>query len=203
MLDIVSAVLAASATTEVAQSLWKLLRERLKEKGAEDVPTEIVTPQQLKQAETVVSEKANRFSANEARQVTVEALARAQDAANGIRAERMRQARLTFNAAIGLTVLGVLIIFAGVILLLVRDEVTAGAITAGVGAVTEVVSALLFRLNHETNNRLDAISNNLSVIEAARIAVALSDKIENTEKRDDAIKEAARDLRARSKDREV
>ena len=93
-------------------------------------------------------------------------------------------------------VIGVLIIFVGVGLLLFRDTVNAGALTAAIGGVTEVISALLFKLNHETNNRLDEIGKDLSSIEAAQIAMTLIDKIEDPSKRDDAIREAARNLRA-------
>jgi hypothetical protein len=85
----------------------------------------------------------------------------------------------------------------GVALLLFRDAVAPGALTSGIGAATEVISAILFRLNHETNNRLDEVGKDLSAIEAAQIAMTLIDKIEDPAKRDDAIQEAARDLRAR------
>jgi hypothetical protein len=110
------------------------------------------------------------------------------------------QARITFNAAITLAVVGVLIIFSGVALLLLRDSITAGALSAVVGAATEVISAVLFRLNHETNNRLDEIGRDLSAIEAARIAMSLIEQIADPAKRDDAIMELAKDLRARRKE---
>ena len=82
-------------------------------------------------------------------------------------------------------------------LLLLRDAVTAGALTAAIGAVTEIISAVLLKLNHGANNRLDEIGKDLSSIEAAQIAMALIEKIEDPSKRDDAIREAAKDLRAR------
>jgi hypothetical protein len=129
--------------------------------------------------------------------LTLEAIQAAHDSANNIRSERMRQAKFTFNAALSLAVLGVLIIFAGVILLFFKESLTVGSITAGIGAITEVISAILFRLNHETNNRLDEIGRDLSAIEAARIAMTLIEEITDQGKKDDAIKELARDLRAR------
>jgi hypothetical protein len=108
---LMESVLASSLTTEVAQPLWAPVRELLIEKGVEDVPGEVATSEQLQEAETALSREADRFTDNEVHQLTIEALAAAQDTANGIRTERMRQARLIFNAALGLTVLGVLIIW--------------------------------------------------------------------------------------------
>ncbi len=98
-----------------------------------------------------------------------------------------------------LSVLGTLIIFASVVLLINGGSVATAALTASVGAVTEVVAAILFRLNHQTNNRLDEVGGDLNAIEAAQIAVDLIDKIEDPGTRDDAIREAARDLRSHRK----
>jgi drug/metabolite transporter superfamily protein YnfA len=162
-------------------------------------PQNVSVVENLRQAEVVLSDLSNqekRLGASEAHTLTIGALAAAHNTANGLRAERIRQAKATFNAALALVVIGVLIIFVGVGLLLFRDTVNAGALTAAIGGVTEVISALLFKLNHETNNRLDEIGKDLSSIEAAQIAMTLIDKIEDPSKRDDAIREAARDLRA-------
>ena len=194
--DIVTALLASSASSAVAEAIWKVLRQRLQDKGVSDVPATIGSPDEIKRAEAVLVEEPQRFSSAEAHDLTLQSITEAQQTANGIRAERMRQARHTFNAALSLAVIGTLIIFGGIVLLIVRESVAAGALTSGVGAVTEVVAAILFRLNHQTNNRLDDVGRDLSAIETARIAVQLIDKIEDPQKRDDAIREAARDLRA-------
>ena len=153
----------------------------------------------LRQAEIVLSNPSRqekRHGADEDHALTIEALAAAHNTGNGIRAERIRQAKITFNAALSLAVIGVVIIFGGVGLLWFRGTVNSGGIAAAIGAVTEVISALLFKLNHEANSRLDEIGKDLSSIEAGQIAMTLIDKIEDPAKRDDAIREAARGLRA-------
>lgn len=160
-------------------------------------PQNVSVVENIRQAEVVLSDlskQEKRLGADEA--LTMKALAAAHNAANVLRVERIRQAKNTFNAALALVVIGVLIIFVGVGLLLFRDSVNAGVLTTAIGGVIEVISALLFKLNHETNNRLDEIGKDLSSIEAAKIAMTLIDKIEDPSKRDDAIREAARDLRA-------
>ena len=191
--ELVTTLLSSAAVSTVAEALWKGVRDGLRARGVQRVPEELSSPQTLEIAKLEVES----LPPDEARDLTLEALARAHNAANGVRAERLRQAKLTFNAAISLAVIGILIIFVGVALFLFRDAVAPGVLTSGIGAVTEVISAILFRLNHETNNRLDEVGKDLSAIEAAQIAMTLIDKIEDPAKRDDAIREAARDLRAR------
>jgi hypothetical protein len=70
-----------------------------------------------------------------------DAISSARVAETKIRDERMRQAKITFDAALSLAIVGVLIVFSGVVVLLLRQDVGAGAITIGVGVVTEGVSA--------------------------------------------------------------
>jgi hypothetical protein len=188
-IEIATAMLA-TATPAVTKAAWEALREGLKARGVQQVP-EQATPETIEQ----IQDKAKALPQGEERNLTLEAIASAYGTANGVRTERLRQAQLTFNAALGLAVVGVLIIFVGVGLLLFREAVAAGTLTAGIGAVTEVISALLFRLNHETNNRLDEIGKNLSAIQGAQIAMTLIDKIEDPAQRDEAIREAARNLR--------
>ena len=201
-LEIVGALLATSSL-EIGSTLWKFVRERLAERGSSDLPPDVANLVELHRAEVVVVEEGDRLPQDEAQDLTVRAVEFAQQAANGIRAERLRQAKWTFNAALTLTILGAILVFIGVIVLFTTQNLAAGAITAGTGAVTEVISALLFRLNHETNNRLDEVSSDLGALEAARIAVSLSERIEDPAKRDDAITSAADDLRTRGRKRSL
>ena len=165
-IEIATSLLAATAASGVTQQIWNVLKDKLHEKGVKELPEEVISPQQRQQAEKALENEAPRFEKEEARIITIEALSKANLSANSIRRERIRQAKITFNAAIILAVVGVLIIFAGVALVLFKDTEAAGAVTAGVGAVTEVISALLFKLNHDTNNRLDEVGKDLSAIEA-------------------------------------
>ncbi len=194
--DILSAVLSSSAVPAVMGGVLKVLRSGLPKEAAARLPERAVAGEDLERAQAILAETAARVPPDQAHSLTLEALAAAHNDAQGVRTERMRQARLTFNAAITLAIIGVLIIFSGVGLLLLRDVVAAGSLTAGVGAVTEVVSAVLFRLNHEANKSLDQVGKDLSAIEAAQIAMTLIEKIKDPKTRDEAIREAAKDLRA-------
>jgi len=194
--DILSAVLSSSAVPAVMGGVLKVLRSGLPKEAAARLPERAVAGEALERAQAILAETAARVPPDQAHSLTLEALAAAHNDAQGVRTERMRQARLTFNAAITLAIIGVLIIFSGVGLLLLRDVVAAGSLTAGVGAVTEVVSAVLFRLNHEANKSLDQVGKDLSAIEAAQIAMTLIEKIKDPKTRDEAIREAAKDLRA-------
>lgn len=79
----------------------------------------------------------------------------------------MRQAKLSFNVAIGLMVIGVLIVFIGIALLYFKEGFESGLITIGGGAVSEIISVIVFSFNKETNNRLDELRKDLSTIEMA------------------------------------
>lgn len=118
----------------------------------------------------------------------------AQSSAETVRDERLRQARLTFNAATSLSVIGVLVIFVGVGFLLFGSDVTVGGIITAGGAVSEVIALTLFRLNSDANNRLDDVRKDLNAIETARLSLTIVDHIEDVSKKDDAIKEIARAL---------
>ena len=90
------------------------------------------------------------------------------------RQERLRQARITFNAAITLVLVGTGIILLGVLLLFLR-RATEGGLSAGVGAVSNIASALLFRLNRDANDRLDKIAVHVGALEGARRTLARLD----------------------------
>lgn len=73
-----------------------------------------------------------------------------------------------------------------------------GGITAVIGAISEIISALVFKFNHDTNNRLDEIQKDLSTIEKARVALTLSEHITDSIKRDEAITEVIKELSKKS-----
>ncbi len=117
----------------------------------------------------------------------LEALDVTYDSTLAIRDERMRQARLAFNAALSLMVIGVVIIFSGVALLWIKPELDQGAITIAVGAITEIISVIVFAFNRDANNRLEEVRKELSAIETARVGLSMAKQISDLEKRDDAI----------------
>jgi hypothetical protein len=115
--------------------------------------------------------------------------------AAAIHAERLRQARLSFNSALVLSVSGVLILLASLGLLL-NDLTTQGVVTVVVGSVCEVVAVLAFRLNKEANDRLDAINRDLALLAKTRLISDLINAIPDEKARSRAIVSAIRNLSA-------
>jgi len=95
-----------------------------------------------------------------------------------IQRERIRQAKMAFNVALGLMVIGILIIFTGIILLFL-EKTSAGIVTSIVGTVTNVISFLTFRFSKEANDRLDQINQDLKIIEKTRWASKMIEEIDD------------------------
>jgi hypothetical protein len=150
------------------------------------------------QVDQIVKRREETLNVDEGRVLTLTAISTAHEVSSQIRAERLRQARQAFNAALVLMIVGVLVIFIGVGLLL-AGGLTAGTVTAGLGVVCEIASLLLFNFYRETNNRLDAIARDLTLLEVARTGVFLIEKVTDPTKRDEAIIEIVRSLQRADK----
>jgi hypothetical protein len=174
---------------EVTQVLLKELSKQLAEKGVIGIPDEIVTPQQLKVAAQIVTEKTTSIPDIDDHSVAINALTAARESSNRHREERKRQAVVAFNVALAVSIVGILIIFAGVILQFAQ-QVTSGAITAGVGGVSEIVSLLLFKLSNDANRRFDESEKDCSRINIVIVATEIAKQISDKAKRDEVLKNA-------------
>ncbi|MDB5972325.1 MAG: hypothetical protein JWQ90_4775 [Hydrocarboniphaga sp.] len=180
---LLSSVLGSGA---LAESLIEIFKKGFKERASDDAGEGALTSQVSdRKAAYLTSQKASEIATDAA----LQALDLTYQTGSSIRDERMRQARLTFNVALGLMTAGVLIVFTGAAMLWFRDNIAPGLITITAGAVSEIVSALVFALNRETNNRLEDVRKDLSRIEAARIGLSMAKQISDLEKRDGAIVE--------------
>ncbi len=112
-----------------------------------------------------------------------------------IQEERLRQARTSFNVALILMIIGILIIFAGIVLVFL-EKTSTGIITLIVGAVTNAISALTFRFSKEANDRLDKVNHDLRVIEKTRWASKMIDGISDSKVKDKAKAQLAETLRS-------
>lgn len=194
-----ASVLAGSAVANAVTAIYSRLKNELRRKGIDQEKIDKITAlsrEGVDKIETTdfviaVKEISNRIGPEEDDLLTLEAISDGQNATKAYRDERMRQAKWSFNAAIVLLVLGVLIIFAGISTILLTDKQIGGVIGTSVGAIVEVVSALLFKFNNDVNGRLDEVNKTLLVLESARVAIRLISKIEDPGKRDDAIRETA------------
>jgi Cyanobacterial TRADD-N associated 2-Transmembrane domain len=181
---ITSLLASVLGSRSLADALIKLFKEKYDDK----------TTDQSVSDEATVSERRCLYltgdkEAEMATDAAIEALDETYQTTNNIAAERMRQAKLAFNTALSLMIVGVIIIFAGVALLWLKDSFESGLITVAVGAISEILSVIVFGFNKETNNRLDELRKDLSAIDTARVGLSIAKQIEDQEKRDDAISE--------------
>lgn len=179
---ITSLLASVLGSTALAESFVKLFKEKFDNKTTKDTASD----------ELQVSDRQKLYLTGDqeseiATEAAIEALDETYQSTAGIVSERMRQAKLAFNVAISLMVVGVVIVFAGIGLLWVKESFESGLITVAVGAVSEIISLLVFKFNSETNNRLDVLRKDLSIIETARVGLSIAKQIENQEKRDHAI----------------
>lgn len=180
---LITSLLASTlGSTAIAESLVKLFKEKFDNKTTKDI--ELSGSQVSDRKKLYLTRDQKSEIATEA---AIEALDETYQSTSGIVSERMRQARLAFNAALSLMVIGVVIVFVGIGLLWVKDSFESGLITVAVGAISEVISLLVFKFNNETNNRLDILRKDLSKIETARVGLSIAKQIEDQEKRDHAI----------------
>lgn len=179
---ITSLLASALGSTAIADSLVKLFKEKFDNKTTKDNDLSISQVSDRKKLYLTGDQESEI-----ATEAAIEALDEAYQSTSGILSERMRQAKLAFNAALSLMVVGVVIVFVGVGLLWVKDSFESGLITVAVGAISEVISLLVFKFNNETNNRLDTLRKDLSKIEIARVGLSIAKQIEDQEKRDHAI----------------
>ena len=108
-----------------------------------------------------------------------------------IQREQVRQARITFNAALAVGVTGTLILLAGVASFLYHGSEasdTGRGITVAAGIVMDFLSFFTIKFHRETNNRLDEIRRDES-------AIRLIGQIQDPVKRDEAIAGLAKALR--------
>jgi len=181
---ITSLLASVLGSTALAESLVKLFKEKFDNK----------TTKEADGSELQVSDRQKLYLTGDqeseiATEAAIEALDETYQSTSGILSERMRQAKVAFNVAISLMIIGVLIVFTGIGLLWVKDSFESGLITVAVGAISEIISILVFKFNSETNNRLDVLRKDLSIIETARVGLSIAKQIENQEKRDHAISE--------------
>jgi len=188
-ISVISSLLAAAiGSSFFKEAIETLFKEKVKEKSVSNGNFIEGNSVAESASQYLTREKEAEIAADAA----LEVLNSTYQSISEIRNERMRQAKLAFNVAVSLMIVGVLVIFLGVLLLWFKEEISSGLITIASGAVSEVLSVIVFSFNKETNNRLDEIRKELSVIETARVGLSIAKQIENLEKRDHAISELSR-----------
>jgi len=195
--EIVTGILA-SMSGVLAKSIYEILKDRItstfsKRKITIELPNKIESQQDIKIIEGILVNEEKKLPRAESQPIVTDIFKESYNTTKHIRDERLRQAKITFNWAITLTIAGVVVIFCGVVLLYC-GRLTGGVISTSVGAITEIISVVLFKLNKETNNRLDDIGKTLSNFEKAQVGMLLIEKMVDESKKDEAIKELSKNL---------
>jgi len=99
------------------------------------------------------------------------------------RKERERQAKNSFNVALSLVIVGVLIVFGGVFLLF-KKNIVEGVLSSTVGSISSIIGGTIIKLYKDTNDRMDKLDANLSTLNYAKVQYALILKINDEKKRD-------------------
>ena len=99
------------------------------------------------------------------------------------RKERERQAKNSFNIALSLVIVGVLIVFVGVFLLF-KKNIVEGVLSSTVGSISSIIGGTIIKLYKDTNDRMDKLDANLSTLNYAKVQYALILKINDEKKRD-------------------
>jgi len=185
IISLLGAVIGSSTIAESVVELFKKFYNERKAKIVTDVSVgtiEATIPPPL-----VDIRASTKSEADIVTDAAIKALDATHTSVLSIRVERMRQARLAFNTALILMIVGVIVTFIGVGFLIFGGNIEAGIISVLSGTVSEIISAVVFRFNKEANNRLDEVRKELSRIEMAKIGLSLAKEISDMEKRDAAI----------------
>ena len=111
------------------------------------------------------------------------------------RKERERQAKISFNVALSLIIIGVLIVFGGVFLLF-KKNILEGVLSSTVGSISSILGGTIIKLYKDTNDRMDKLNANLSILNYAKVQYALILKINDEKKRDIELSKLIKSLRS-------
>ena len=104
------------------------------------------------------------------------------DTVLSLKNEKERQARKSFNAALGLIIAGVTIVF-GSVFLFIRNNIIGGILSSVVGAISSIIGGTIMKLYKDTNDRLDKYDDDLFTLYTAQVQYALIREIDDVKKR--------------------
>jgi len=113
-------------------------------------------------------------------------IANTYESLSDFRKERERQAKNSYNAALGLIISGILIVFSGVYLLF-RKSITEGALASSIGAISNIIGGTILKFYKDTNDRMDRLNSDLFILNSAKVQYALILKISDVKTRDNEL----------------
>lgn len=172
--EVVATVLAG-LDADAATPVLEKLDESLPGKKSE-LPREAETNKDIKKIGQVLAAEEQRIPPGEFLEILRDSLRSGQDYLKGVREEHLRQARLTFNAALALVVAGVLIVLVGIVLAY-ASALSFGLVTAAVGATSDILGGVLFKFHKAANDRLDKNIKDIMLIEKALLGLDITSRI--------------------------
>lgn len=112
---------------------------------------------------------------------------------NQQRQQQLTQGQIVFFVTVALLSLGVLLVFAGVVGIYLFN-LAAGTVTTVSGILVNLISVIVLLFNKRENDRLDAITRELSTLDRMTVAMHYICQISDPGKRDQAISNLARHL---------
>jgi len=171
MIEIISPAASLLTSTQIREAVALSLSDallhrsfRANEEMPADQPGDVV--------DDLVSQASKLLDEQEQIIAVDDALTAAQKRADEIRVERLRQARTSFNYAIALSGVGVVLVLVGLAMVL-ASLISVAMVSGAVGCVCEVSSIILFRLNRESNDRLDQLAQDLRVLGHASLGARI------------------------------
>lgn len=104
------------------------------------------------------------------------------------RKESLSAAHRSFMVALAALIIGILLVFAGVVLGFTVD-LKVGIVIAACSIVSGIVCGLAFKFNQQAHDRLDEIAKGMNRLDSAYVASNLASHIAEQDKRDKAIEE--------------
>ncbi len=105
---------------------------------------------------------------------------------DNLRRERLNQVRVTFAIAIGTLILGILLVFTGVVLAFIVN-LSLSIVTTISSVITGIISGLAFKFHTDANSDLNKIIKQLIIVEQISLATELIEKISDKKLQNDAL----------------
>lgn len=207
ILNILNAILNSSESNEVYKSISSELKNKLKKIAGKNAT---VFRPIGKKGSTANNEKTpddsyaenmfkniNPDKINKDKEITedylLQYLKEVNKELNQQRQERLKQARLTFYLSIYSLIFGVIVVLIGIVLLFTIN-VSVGTVTSAIGLMSNFISLLIFKLNKESNDRLDLLSDKLAIFDKTALTLQVLKQFTDTKVKDKALKIIIADL---------
>lgn len=198
-IESVAVALLSTLGGTTANVLYDAARKYLAEKISDDdnklleeEDVSRITISESKNLEKVLQAYELTSGIQEATKGASSAISVALSTVQALREDRRMQAKWSFIAFLASGIVGTIIVFTGVALLILGDDVVAGSVTTGAGLVSDIVAAVFYKLYRDANDRFDMMMRDAGILESTQIGIETAAKIEDGALRDRTLAELAK-----------